>query len=66
MDSFYRDDKPKVIGFFDTKKSLAYDEYVDASIDFQPLISFYAVFNRQLAKSEGLKEVGQIHFYEVI
>merc|ERR1712130_822153 len=64
LDSFIRDDKPKVIAFFDTQKSVAYDEFVDASLDFQPTISFYAIYNRQLAKSIGLKTVGEIHFYE--
>lgn len=65
LDAFNRDDKPKVIGYFDTKKSVAYDEFVDASLDFQPLVSFYAIFNRQLVKQLGMKEIGEIHFYEV-
>ena len=44
------DELPRVVGYFDTKKSLAFDEFYDAAIDFQPLIPFYAVFNWQLAK----------------
>ena len=62
---FKRNDMPKVVGYFDTKKSLAYDEFVDSALDFQPLVPFYAIFSRQLAKSLGLKDVGQIDFYEV-
>jgi len=65
VSSFQRDEKPKVIGYFDTRKSLAYDEFVDAAIDFQPSVSFYAIYNRQLAKALGLKTIGEIHFYEV-
>lgn len=64
LESFQRDEKPKVIGYFETRKSLAYDEFVDASLDFQPAVSFYAIYNRQLAKNIGLKTVGDIHFYE--
>ena len=47
---FRNDELPRVVGYFDTKKSLAFDEFYDAAIDFQPLIPFYAVFNWQLAK----------------
>ena len=53
-----------MVGYFDTKKSLSYDEFVDAATDFQPLLPFYAVFDWQLAKSLSFKEVGEIQFYE--
>ena len=63
--AFKRNDElPRVVGYFDTKKSINYDEFVDASAEFQPLIPFYAVFNWQLAKSLGFKEVGEIQLYE--
>ena len=47
-----------MVSFIDTKKSVAYDEFVDASLDFVPLVSFYTVSNKQLAKSLGMKTVG--------
>lgn len=63
--AFKRNDElPRVVAYFDTKKSLAFDEFYDAAIDFQPLIPFYAVFNWQLAKSLGFKDIGEIQFYE--
>lgn len=43
---------------------MAYDEFVDAALDFAPMIPFFATFNRQVAKQLGLKEYGQIQFYE--
>ena len=58
LDAFLRDDSAKVVSYIDTKKSVAYDEFVDASLDFVPLISFYTVSNKQLAKSLGMKTVG--------
>ena len=58
LESFLRDDSSKVVSFIDTKKSVAYDEFVDASLDFVPLVSFYTVSNKQLAKSLGMKTVG--------
>ncbi|CBY13690.1 unnamed protein product, partial [Oikopleura dioica] len=64
LESFLRDDSSKVVSFIDTKKSVAYDEFVDASLDFVPLISFYTVSNKQLAKSLGMKNVGEVQFYE--
>ena len=53
-----------MVSYIDTKKSVAYDEFVDAAADFQPLVPFYAVFNWQLAKSLGFKDVGDIQLYE--
>ncbi|CAG5110220.1 Oidioi.mRNA.OKI2018_I69.chr2.g4645.t1.cds [Oikopleura dioica] len=64
LDAFLRDDSAKVVSYIDTKKSVAYDEFVDAALDFVPLISFYTVSNKQLAKSLGMKTVGEVQFYE--
>ena len=43
---------------------MAYDEFVDASLDFAPMIPFFVTFNRQIAKQLGMKDYGQIQFYE--
>ena len=61
--SFKRQDLAKVIGYFESTQSVAYDEYIDAALDFAPMVPFYATFNRQVAKQLGLKEYGTVQFY---
>lgn len=62
--AFKRQDLAKVVGYFESTSSVAYDEFLDASLDFTPMLPFYAVFDRQLAKQLGMKEVGSVQFYE--
>nr|CAB3227938.1 calsequestrin-2 [Phallusia mammillata] len=64
IQSFKRHEMTKVVGFFESSSSAAYDEFVDAALDYQPMISFFAVFQKLLAKQLGLGDLNQIDFYE--
>nr|XP_002130664.1 calsequestrin-2 [Ciona intestinalis] len=64
VQGFRRDESTKVIGYFESNTASGYDEFVDAAHDFQPVISFYAVFQKLLARQLGLTELNQVDFYE--
>uniref|UniRef100_H2YWT4 Calsequestrin n=1 Tax=Ciona savignyi TaxID=51511 RepID=H2YWT4_CIOSA len=48
VQGFRRNEYTKVIAYFESNTSPGYDEFVDAALDFQPVISFYVVFQKLL------------------
>ncbi|RDD44487.1 Calsequestrin-2 [Trichoplax sp. H2] len=53
---------PKVIGYFEGDESKEYKAFEEAAIPFRPLMMFYSVFNKKIAKTLRLKKQNTITF----